>query len=116
MNLRRSSQRLLGEHDDPRQRRIGQQLVQQRALAGGLHEMHVLLDRKFNRCGSGDIHPYRISQEGFRKLTDVGRHGRGEQRRLARHGQSCDNAADVANEAEIDSVRMTLSMVRMVGP
>ena len=63
-------------------RRIGQQPVQQRPLAGGLDEMHVLLDRQFGGRGAGDVHPHRIAQQGLGELADLCRHGRREQRRL----------------------------------
>ena len=51
---------------------------------------------------TGDVHPHRVAQQRFGQLGDLRRHGGGEQRRLPARRQRRDDAADVADEAEIE--------------
>src|SRR6267154_1987464 len=74
-----------GEDDDPLERRIGQQVAQQRPLGGGVHEIDPLLDLIDGAALAlrRDLDPLGVLQDLRGKLGDVGRHGGGEQQRLA---------------------------------
>ena len=55
-----------------------------------------------DRLVAGDIDPHRVAQQRLGQLADLRRHGGGEQRRLPVGRQGGDDAADVADEAEIE--------------
>src|SRR5580693_3719190 len=74
-----------GEDDDPLERHIGQQVAEQRALGGGVHEVDALVDLVDGAALAlrRDLDSLGILQDLRRELGDVARHGGGEQERLA---------------------------------
>ena len=93
-----------GEDDDPLERRVGQQVAQQRALGGGVHEVDALVDLLDGAALAlrRDLDPLGVLQDLRRELGDVARHGGGEQQRLALLGDRADDAAHVADEAHVE--------------
>ena len=92
-----------GEDDDPLERRIGQQMAEQRALGGGVHEIDALVDLLDGAAlPRRDLDPLGVLQDLRRELGDVARHGGGEQQRLALLGDRADDAAHVLDEAHVE--------------
>ena len=53
-------------------------------------------------AAAGDLDAHGILQERLREARDLGRHGRGEEQRLAREGHQLADALDVRDEAHVE--------------
>ena len=91
-----------GEDNDPLERRVGQQVAEQRALGGGVHEVDALVDLLDGAALRRDLDLLGVLQDLRRELGDVARHGGGEQQRLALLGDPADDATDVPDEAHVE--------------
>ena len=90
------------EHQDPRETRVGEQLVEQGAFAPSFDE-HDLLRHALGRRrlrSDGDLQ--RIMQQLAGQLGDVGWHGGGEEQVLPFHVHVRHDLADRRQEAEVE--------------
>ena len=91
-----------GEDDDALERLVGQQMAEQRTLAGGGHEVDALVDLLDGAALRGDLDLLGVLQDLRGELGDVTRHGGREQQRLALLGDRGHDAAHVADEAHVE--------------
>ena len=90
------------EDDDSLERAVRQEMAEQRALVGGVHEVDALVDPVDRAALRRDLDLLRILQDLRRELGDVARHGRREEQRLAVLGDRAGDTTDVTNEAHVE--------------
>ncbi len=91
-----------GEDEDALDRRIAQDVAQQRLLGAGVDEDHLLLD-PLGRGGDGRHRDLdRIGQVLAREAGDVLRHGGREEQALPLLGQHLHDALEGVDEAEVE--------------